>query len=137
MSFGYGIGDFLTVIGIAWKVYNDFKDAPEQLKDISQGVGTLATLLEQVDQSTKTYTLSQESKDAVARALNGCKGVLDELRELCEKHKLKNPALKRWWYRFRWDQVKINELRDRITVNATMLNVFQASYIRYTSSPIQ
>ena len=137
MAFGYGVGDFLAVLQLALTVYNDFKNAPGQLKDISNDVGSLHSVLKEAEESITPYnTLSEQSKARLAEILRGCKAVLDELKTICEKYKLRNPALKRWWYRFRWDQVKITDLRDRLDVNVTMLTGFQVTYIRYTRSTI-
>jgi hypothetical protein len=36
MNFGFGIGDFITVLGLANKIRKDFVDAPIQFKDISK-----------------------------------------------------------------------------------------------------
>lgn len=35
MSFGYGIGDFITVIALANKIRKDFSGAPSQFKSIN------------------------------------------------------------------------------------------------------
>lgn len=34
MSFGFGIGDFITVLGLANKIRKEFVDAPSQFKNI-------------------------------------------------------------------------------------------------------
>jgi hypothetical protein len=36
MSFGFSLGDFITVIGLAKKIRKDFADAPTQFKDFSK-----------------------------------------------------------------------------------------------------
>jgi hypothetical protein len=36
MSFGFGVGDFLTVLKLANTVRERFKDAPEQFRAISK-----------------------------------------------------------------------------------------------------
>jgi hypothetical protein len=35
MSFGFSVGDFIAVIGLANKIRKVFADAPSQFKDIS------------------------------------------------------------------------------------------------------
>jgi hypothetical protein len=36
MSFGFSLGDFVAVIGLANKIRKDFADAPTQFNNISQ-----------------------------------------------------------------------------------------------------
>jgi len=57
MSFGYGVGDFLGITKLAWKVYTaykDYKDAPEGFSNISDEIKSLHII---VDTRTNSRTL--------------------------------------------------------------------------------
>ena len=43
MSFGFSVGDFITVIELANKIRKEFVDAPSQFKAISDEYAILAT----------------------------------------------------------------------------------------------
>jgi hypothetical protein len=43
MSFGFSVGDFITVIGLANKIRKEFVDAPSQFKAISDEYAALTT----------------------------------------------------------------------------------------------
>jgi hypothetical protein len=43
MSFGFSVGDFITVIELANKIRKEFVDAPSQFKAISDEYAVLAT----------------------------------------------------------------------------------------------
>ena len=44
MSFGFGIGDFITVLTLANKVRKEFADAPKQFNAISDEYAILNTI---------------------------------------------------------------------------------------------
>jgi hypothetical protein len=43
MSFGFSVGDFITVIKLANKIRKEFVDAPSQFRAISDECAALAT----------------------------------------------------------------------------------------------
>jgi hypothetical protein len=49
MSFGFSVGDFIAVIGLANKIRKDFVDAPSEFKAISDEYAVLATSLSNAD----------------------------------------------------------------------------------------
>jgi hypothetical protein len=54
MSFGFGVGDFITVIELANKIRKDFVDAPSQFKAISDEYETPDTILSTADSGNGT-----------------------------------------------------------------------------------
>jgi hypothetical protein len=54
MSFGFSLGDFIAVIGLANKIRKVFVDAPTQFKDISKELVTLS------DKSTSYLFVCQD-----------------------------------------------------------------------------
>jgi hypothetical protein len=64
MSFGFSVGDFVTVLGLAWRVYKSCKDASDDFKNISNDVAGLhIVLLETKDFITENEeTLSSAGK---------------------------------------------------------------------------
>jgi hypothetical protein len=54
MSFGFSLGDFIAVIGLANKIRKVFVDAPTQSKDISKELVTLS------DKSTSYLFVCQD-----------------------------------------------------------------------------
>jgi len=69
--------------------------------------------------------------------LEGCRGVLTQLEVKLTKYenlggnpKSLSGKFQRVWNKMKWDQDKIRELRDRITLNTTLLNAFNISLTR-------
>lgn len=125
MSFGYGVGDFLAVGKLALKVYNVYKDAPAEFKDISDEIDSLQIILGQQDRAFQDGKLSTKQKEELGRILQGCKNVLKDLDELMTKYQsLGAPQSSRAIDRLKWDPEDVVKLRGRLTSNITLLNTF-------------
>ncbi|TGJ79310.1 hypothetical protein E0Z10_g9452 [Xylaria hypoxylon] len=97
MSFGFSVGDFISVFQLANKVRKEFVGAPNQFKDISDEVRSLSIVLHDVDICLSRCEISDEQETHQAR---------------------------RAWKRLQWEPEDIHELRDRITANIILLNTF-------------
>ena len=58
MSFGYGIGDIITVGKLAWTVWKSCKDAPSSFSNISQEALSLHAVLKETEEVLSGRTLS-------------------------------------------------------------------------------
>ena len=87
MGFGYGVGDFIAISGLAARVYTAYKDAPDDCKYISEEVATLQILIDKVAQHFKSSTLSSDTCHHGQKVLQGCQRVLQDLYSLIEKHR--------------------------------------------------
>jgi len=77
MSFGYSVGDFITVGQLAWTVYKSRRDAPESFNNISIEVLSLHALLKEVEETISDHPLP-ESKASLATITSGCQDVLQD-----------------------------------------------------------
>jgi hypothetical protein len=69
MSFGYGVGNFLSVADIAWRVYKSCKGAPECFGEISLEVLSLHAVLKEAEETVLAQPLSpirRERRQAIA-----------------------------------------------------------------------
>ena len=152
MSFGFSIGDFITVIQLANDVRNDFVNAPKQFGEVSDAYAALAEIKAKLT-SNRVKSLSIILNDAgeiqLGRKLDEkekadlkhiddcCRKDLTELRHIFDTNSKLNPqkggfvsGIKRSWKRLNWKPDDIRDLRDRIVFNTTMLNTFNQRIIR-------
>jgi len=66
MSFGFGIGDFITVSELAKKIRKDFVDAPSQFKAISDEYATLATISSTADSVNGTESEASRLSSSIS-----------------------------------------------------------------------
>lgn len=127
MSFGYGVGDFLAVAKLASKVYNVYKDAPADFKNISDEIDSLHIILSQQDRTFKERKLCSKQTQELGKILQGCENVLKDLDKLMSRYQgLGLPLGPKTIDRLRWDPEDVVSLRGRLTSNITLLNAFLA-----------
>jgi hypothetical protein len=143
MSFGFSIGDFVTIIELVTKIQKDFAAAPVQFKDISdEYLGCFCASLVLADSSNRAQSLSTILRDIDAvlsdRELDDehwreiserCRSLLGEIQRTLHKYgELKScnrqlsTKVKRAWKSLTWEPKHISELRDRLTSNVALLN---------------
>lgn len=137
MSFGFGVGDFLTVSQLALRVYSAYKGAPDELRNISDEINSLHDVVNKVQSQFEGSSPGPEDKEKLKKVLQGCQNVLKDLDELLVKYEAmtsdtnKNGlGVGRVVDRVKWGQENITELRARLTSNTTLLNTFISRYVR-------
>ena len=108
MSFGFSVGDCITLINIARTQYNNCVTAGPEYREIAREVKTLYNVLESLhNESSKTpFPLlrgDQTFTTRLAPAVNGCRHILEDFQTLLAKYeglsgngKAVNPIRKLW-----------------------------------------
>ena len=138
MSFGFGVGDFLAVIGVATKIRKEFAGAPIQYKALSDEVKSLSVLIQDVEAETTGMDPVLQTK--VNHAIESSNGVLHDLYAFIEKNKSitsKNSPFRRAWQRISMDSQEIIDLRSRISSNILVLKAFTEGSMRATLVKIE
>jgi len=127
MSYGYGIGDFIAVSKLAWDVYNAYKDAPEDFRNISDEIKSLHIIIDRHKDKFQDKTLTSDEQSQLREILQGCTNVLENLDKLRTKYMRLGSdqgSSSQAIDRIKWTQESIAELRARLTSNITLLNTF-------------
>ncbi|KAI4231204.1 MAG: hypothetical protein LQ349_005756 [Xanthoria aureola] len=131
MSFGFGVGDFIAVGTLAWKVYNDVykaaKDAPESFQKVHHDVLSLHAVLKEAGEIIFDPPLSPQRQQRLQTIADGCTSVLGDLQTLVMKYEEMGTQGKLTWKRLGWGSEDIVEYRLRITSSVTMLNTFMST----------
>ena len=125
MSFGWGVGDIVTISEYAVKVYTAYKDAPDSYRHISEEVAALQVLIEEVKQHFKSSAIGSNDHQHGQTVLKSCHSVLEDLNSLIEKYKdLTSTDKSLVLQRVKLGSEDIATLRARLTSNATLLSSF-------------
>ena len=124
MSFGYGVGDCIVVGKLAWKVYEDFRQAPEIFHNLHLEVLALHTVLEKVKQTLNNAILPPEFQSDLKIIINCCDSVLQSLNELAVKYKKVGEKTRSPFDRIRLSNEDIAGSRQRLIASITMLTMF-------------
>ena len=131
MSFGFGVGDFLSVGQLVWDVYSAYANAPEQFRNFAQEILSLHSVFEQIEEQLHdTTTLSTKNAHKLKTLYDGLKGIMEELDNLLKKYKslesTGNPI-----DRLKWGQEDLVGLRERLRSNINLLTTFNTSLAKY------
>ena len=128
MSFGFGVGDFLSVGKLVWDVHSAYADAPEQFWNFSQEILSLHFMFAQLeDQLNKMTTFSAKQTQNLKTLYDELTGIMEELDALLKKYQslLENPTIS--FDQVKWGQEDLVGLRERLRSNITLLTTFNAS----------
>ncbi|KAI9668938.1 MAG: hypothetical protein M1829_005250 [Trizodia sp. TS-e1964] len=131
MSFGFGVGDFLAVINLTNKIRKEFMSAPSQFGNISDEVRSLSIIINDVDVVLSDCELSPKQQTELKEIASSCHKVLGDLEKTLEKYnELQTHGgnlgkkVKRVWKQLKWEPEDIQELRNRISSNVSLLNTY-------------
>ncbi|KAI4257966.1 MAG: hypothetical protein L6R42_005361 [Xanthoria sp. 1 TBL-2021] len=141
MSFGIGVGDFIAVGTLAWKVYKNVykaaKDAPESFQKVHHDVLSLHAVLKEAGEIIFDSPMSSQTQQRLRTIADGCTSVLDDLQCLVNRYEEMGTPGKLTWKRFRWGSEDIVEYRLRITSSVTMLNAFMSTSQAVTQQKLE
>ncbi|KAF2727864.1 hypothetical protein EJ04DRAFT_529083 [Polyplosphaeria fusca] len=87
MSFGFAVGDFITVADRAVVIYRKCKAAPDDYASLTHHVHTLATVLEDTRSFLDAEVPSSPLRlEALVSAREGCRTTLNEVEAFLDKH---------------------------------------------------
>ena len=125
MSFGWGIGDIITISELAVKVYTAYKDAPDNYRNISEEVIALQVLIDEAEKHFESTAISGDDQRNGEKILKSCQSVLEDLNSLIEKYKSLASTNERLVFkRVKLGSEDIATLRARLTSSATLLSSF-------------
>lgn len=133
MSFGFSIGDFITVADIAWKTYTALKDASEDFDGFSSEVHSLYTALiclrdEAISPSSILQYAAPQKIAGLKDVIKNCENSLLNLQGKAKKVCLLQPRQRRQV----WESLKLafkdkQGPRDRIAIHTASVNMFLSS----------
>ncbi|PNP86445.1 hypothetical protein FNYG_00147 [Fusarium nygamai] len=133
MSFGFGVGDFIAVGELCWKIYTRVykvsRDAPEELRTLIQELGNLSNtvnlLNEEVrDQEEWIKRAGERRLEYTCKVMSQAKETLEKMDRLADKYAELDPGVNsqgsKRSLRIQWNRIKfafevssINELRAK------------------------
>ena len=132
---GWGVGDIITISGLAYRVYTAYRDAPDNYRHISEEVEGLKIRIDKVAQYFKSTTIRSNDLEDGQKILKGCQSVLEDLKALIEEYKSRTSTNKNLVFtRIKLGQEDIATLRTRLISNTVSLNGFIQRFDIHTIS---
>ena len=124
MSFGFGVGDFIAVGGLCWKVYKKCKNSPGDYAQLSSEVGSLHNVIKETEEMLSQQDLTQQQKAKLVQSRQGCEEVLKDLERLLNKYESMGTSARRTFDRTGFGMQDMNGIRLRLITNVTILDAF-------------
>lgn len=100
-------------------------------------VANLRNLVDDVRLTVRERHLSDGQTEQILKLGQGCLNCLLDLEALLRKHQSLGNKAKRTFDRLKWDKGEVNELRQTLTSNISLLNAFNISLTRSATARIE
>lgn len=126
MSFGFGVSDFLLVLGMAHTTYTSCIKAPREFREAAQAVKSLYVVLKALEEEAcdpKSPLLRNEQRaEDVAAIMASCLSVLADLDKIAVKYSSLGTDDPRLWHRLRFPNGHIGELTRKLAYYTSTLS---------------
>ncbi|KAL4961712.1 ankyrin repeat domain-containing protein [Aspergillus stella-maris] len=137
MSFGYGAGDFLSIVLFANEIRRRFAYAPVQFKGTTESCKALSNVLRDIEDIDPDAVLNKSQKQQLGDISRSCYEVLHEFHSVLARfgslHRdSTDPNTTRGlgsfsrhvWQRLKWDPKDIQSYEQRIRSQVAIFNLF-------------
>ena len=126
MSFGFGVGDFITISTLAMNIYSSCKNSSRDFKSITSEVNSLHVVLKKTSEYLPEHSLDTDAAECLESLKNECYSVLKDIQDLLQKYR--SLGMKgRIWDKVKWGSEDISGIRHRLTVNVILLTAFNTT----------
>jgi hypothetical protein len=133
MSFGYSVGDFVSIAAICWQVYKKCKDSSGEFRDVAIELSCLHSVLKETEEVLSEQNLSTVERARLQPLKDGVLYLVKELERRLQKYESLGTQSKRTMDRMGWaTEGGVGELRQRLISQATMLDAFNNRYVPAT-----
>jgi hypothetical protein len=131
MSFGFSLGDVISLSALAWNCYKSCRDSSEQFQRISGEVGNLKAVLDETIEAVQdNQPLSRTREERLMRVIEECQQVLIDLEKLLNSYESMNTQTQRTWDRFRFGMEDVAGVRSRLISHTTTLGALSQGILR-------
>lgn len=130
MSFGFGIGDIITCMQMAWKTIDALRSAGSEFEGLRLELASLTSVLSGLEAEAKgpmplINTASQERQEQMRLLLRNCTASMQDLQRLVTNFNDFNPNRRRDF--MAWMKLAAKDKRsprDKLAVHTASINIF-------------
>jgi hypothetical protein len=121
MSFGFSIGDFVTLSQLALNIYNSCKSSPSEFKSIAGEVNTLSIILGILSSHLQECTLDEQATKKLEVLHTQTLEVLTDIEALLQKYGSLGRKKPRTLHRIQWALKRSSEVHTKLIFHAGVL----------------
>lgn len=131
MSFGFSVGDFVTLSSFAWKVYNTCKNSSTEFTFLSREINSLRLVLENTAACLSEQSLGTDETADLRQLRTEYHEVLGSIDALLDKHRNLGTKRKRHlWDAVRWALEDTAGIRESLQLYTSMLTTLNTNLIK-------
>lgn len=127
MSFGFGVGDFVTVAEFAWRIYQRCKELDGDFADLCNLIESMNLVVLRVKDQYSQRGLSETNRVEIQGLLNRCEMTLKDIDLQLGKYTSLGTGRFRRRDRLKFATEATADLRIRLVAHLGLLNSFQVS----------
>lgn len=127
MSFGFGVGDCITLSQSAWRLYKTLRDSSNDFNELTADLESMHAALSQVEKLASHCTLDEESKARLAKLQARCLANLESIGSQLREFQSLGTKKKRTRDRLRWGMETVSQQRQQLILNTNALSLFISS----------
>ncbi|KAF2465383.1 uncharacterized protein BDR25DRAFT_86606 [Lindgomyces ingoldianus] len=134
MSFGFSIGDFITLLDKAHLVYRKCKSAPSDYAVLAQHVEILTHVLEEtrsILSPSLASSLPKPKLNSLVSARESCQITLDEVEKFLNKYEDMGKKHPTYFKRVKFIGKDVEGLKARLSLSTNLLQLGLSSLSRY------
>jgi hypothetical protein len=129
MSFGYSVGDFVAIGNLTWTIYRACKDAPGEFQELARELGTLHTILHELEDEAKRPTSLLNRRGSSRKAeldtlLRNSSNVLKQIEDIVDRYHSLGRDQRRTWDRVKFATEDLVALRTKLSFHINGINLF-------------
>lgn len=132
MSFGFSVGDFVTIGQLTWNVYKGCKAAPQEFQELAREFSSLHTILHELEDEAKTPLSLLNRRGAERRSeldtlLANLSATLENVEDIVDRYHSLGRDQKKTWDRVKFATQDLADLRSRLQSHISGINLFISS----------
>jgi hypothetical protein len=128
MSFGFSVGDIITLTQLTTRIYNGWKNACGEYGDITSNLAVLRTLLMRIEAEAQAPNslIARDAEDfgGWKTLYESCHTLVVELEEVLDKYKSLSTNRRKNWDRIRLGNRNLDGLNKRLVGKTTSLSAY-------------
>ncbi|KAK2759997.1 hypothetical protein FQN54_002733 [Arachnomyces sp. PD_36] len=131
MSFGFSVGDFVTLSSFAWKVYNTCKNSSNEFNFLTREINSLRIVLERTAECLAEHSPNANTAAEFHQLRSDYQEVLSHIDALLDKHRhLGKRRKRRLWDAVRWALEDTASIKESLLLYTSMLTALNTNLIK-------
>ena len=130
MSFGFSVGDVVTLSTFAYKIYHACKASSSDFESIASEVQSLHVVLHETTQHLTKNSMDNKGAEQLEHLREDCYGILSEIEKQLKKYGSLGTRKQRFLHKMGWALNDVSSIRGRLVLYVSMFTALNTNLIK-------